>query len=181
LEYLEYNDCVSVKKGFTLIETLVIISILTLLTSFLILYSHGGERQIILLREKAKLISTILRAKSLSLNTLIEDEPGCGYGVGFEGTNYFIYKDLAGDCLNSDRLYSGPASGERLENDVFNLDPALKFLQRDISDVLFVPPDPQVFLDGGQSILEAVIALSTLDESSQTSIIINNAGQISSQ
>ena len=177
-----------VNRGFTLIETLVIISILTLLTSFLILYSRGGERQIILLREKAELISAILRAKSLAINTLVEDEPACGYGVAFDGSNYFIYKDLAGDCGLSDRVYSGPASGEKLENEtcaesggVCTLDPSLKFFQRDVNDVLFVPPDPRVFLDGGQSLAEAIIALSTLDESSQTNITINNAGQISSQ
>lgn len=172
------------KRAFTLIETLVIMSILTLLTSFLILYSRGGERQIVLLREKAKIISILLRVKSLSINTLVENEPGCGYGVAFEGSSYFIYKDLASDCaIASDHLYSGSASGEKLEDEVFNLDPALKFFHRDVNDVLFVPPDPQVFFDGDQSSvdIEAIITLSTLDESSQTSIIINNAGQISSQ
>ena len=168
------------RRAFTLIEMLIIISILTFLISVLVLYNRTGERQLILLREKANLISVILRAKSLSLNTFVENEPTCGYGVAFEEKSFFIYKDLSSDCRNTDRVYSGLAFGEKLDNEVHSLDSALKFYRLDIHDILFVPPNPRVYLDGGQFLEEVQIGLSSADENLKVNILINNAGQISS-
>ncbi len=169
------------KKGFTLIEMLIVISTLTFLITVLVLYNRTGERQIILLREKAKLINVILRTKSLALNTFVEKEPACGYGIAFEEREYFIYKDLSSNCRNSDHIFSGSSLGEKIESESNVLDPALKFYRLDVRDIFFAPPDPQVYLDGGQSLDEAEIGLSTNDENSKANILINNAGQISSQ
>jgi hypothetical protein len=168
------------RRGFTLIETLVIIGILTLLTSLLVLYNRTGERQIILLREKARVINMILRAKSLAIQTYIEDRPACGYGAAFDGQKFFIYRDLAASCALSDLVYSGEASGELLKNEVLVLDPSLKF-NLEVSDILFVPPDPRVFLNGSRILTEAAIKLVTIDDKSEAAVIINNAGQISSK
>ncbi len=168
------------RAGFTLIEMLIVISILTFLISVLVLYNRTGERQLILLREQAKFISVVLRAKSLALNTFVENEPACGYGVVIEEQTYFIYKDLASNCHNSDHVYSGLAFDEKLDNEIHSLDSALKFYRLDIRDILFVPPNPQVYLDGGQSLEEAQIGLSSVDENLKVNILINNAGQISS-
>ena len=81
-----------IDSGFTFIETLVTISVLMILTSIVLLYNRAGEKQIILLREKARLVQTILKARSSSINTLITDEPICGYGVHFESDSYRILK-----------------------------------------------------------------------------------------
>mgnify|MGYP001592472138 CR=1 FL=1 len=167
--------------GFTLIEMVVIIGVLTLLTSFLILYGRTGERQIILLRDKAKVINIILRAKSLAISTLVEDEPACGYGVYIESSRYLVFKDKSLDCASSDRIYSGEASGEKLVEETFDLDPALRFSEIGAANILFVPPDPKVFLDGGQTLNEAKISIVTVDNRLKADIIINNAGQVSSQ
>lgn len=172
--------------GFTLIETLVVLSILMLMTSMLVLYNRTGERQILLLREKARLISVIFRAKSLALNTFIEDEPACGYGVhigpsaGSGQAGYFIFRDKAINCRVSDRVYSD-ASDEIVAGSEVRLDPGIKFGQADIVDIVFVPPNPTVFLNGGQGMREGTIALASSDNASQVTIIINNAGQISAE
>jgi hypothetical protein len=46
------------------------------------------------MREKARVMATIFRAKNMSINTFLKNEPVCGYGVAFQGNQYFIYKDL---------------------------------------------------------------------------------------
>jgi len=172
-------------NSFTLIEILVIIGILTLLTSFLLLYGRAGEKQIILFREQAKVISVVARAKSLALSTPIEDEPACGYGVHFEEDGYFIFRDIAlggvVNCPVSDKVYSSQNPEELLSGQERQLDPQIHFSSLPIRDVLFVPYAPQAFLDGSNTLNEAQLRLSPLDESLGANIIINNVGQVSSQ
>lgn len=168
-------------KGFTLIEVLVVISILAMLTSFLVLYNRTGESQVTLLQEKTNIISTISRAKNLALGVLVQNNNQlitCGYGVYFKNNNYFIYQDLASDCRGSDRRYSGDGSGERIDNETYNLPTALQ-LSSDISDVLFVPPLPEVYFDGIKAGEEKSILLRINGQSVESQIIINPAGQIS--
>lgn len=168
------------RTGFTLIETLVVLGVLTLMTSMLVLYNRTGERQIILLREKARLISTIFRAKSLALNTLIEDEPACGYGVHIKEKQYFIYRDKAIACRTSDHVYTENAD-EMVTGSVVHIDAGLSFSGGTLTDIMFVPPNPKVFLNGGQGLLEGVMMLGVRDGTSSVTIHINHAGQISAE
>ncbi len=166
------------RSGFSIIEMLVVMSILILLTSTLVLYNRAGERQIIVLREKARLIGTILRAKSLALNTLIEDEPACGYGVHAEEGKYFIFSDRAIDCGTSDRIY-GSSSDVIVADTEVVLDQAVGFESIGAADIVFVPPDPKVFLNGGTALDLGTLVIASPDGTSRGTITITNAGQIS--
>ena len=172
------------RRGFSVIEMLVVMSILVVLTSLLILYNRTGELQIILLREQAHFISTVIHAKSLALNTLIEDTPACGYGVHVEVSTsalrgrYFIYRDKAINCRTSDRIYAA-ASDEIVGGTEVALPAHIVFHDIAVHDIMFVPPDPQVFLDGSQALSEASVTLQSDDGKTNATIIINNAGQIS--
>jgi len=170
----------SFRKGFTLIETLVVVGVLTLMTSLLVLYNRTGERQIILLREKARLIGTIFRAKSLTLNTFIEDEPACGYGVHTSQGEYFIYRDKAIACRTSDHVYTD-TTDEIVAGTLVRLDAGLRFGGGTVTDMVFVPPDPKVFLNGRQGFTEGEIILEGVDGKSSVTIQVNNAGQISAE
>lgn len=170
------------RSGFTLIEILIVISILTLMTSFLVLYNRAGESQIILFKEKANLIGALARAKNLAFGTLIENVGGmvvCGYGVYAESAGYFLYRDLAADCQASDRGYSGDGSGEKIVNDAFALSAAVKLSKEGISDILFVPPFPDVYFDGQRATGEAELVLSVIDGQTKVGVTVNGAGQIS--
>jgi prepilin-type N-terminal cleavage/methylation domain-containing protein len=170
-------------KGFTLIESLTVIAILALMTSFLILYNRTGERQIVLLREKANLISTVLKAKNLALGGFIREPLGevvCGYGVHFEDDKYFIYRDLAVDCNASDMRYTADNPKE-LFGDIIEILPVVSLKIDEVSDILFAPPTPDVFFDGSEALLEKNIILSDIDNTTEVVININNAGQISTQ
>lgn len=174
----------SMQRGFSVIEMLVVMSILVVLTSLLILYNRTGELQIILLREQAHLISTVIRAKSLALNTLIEDTPACGYGVHIEvstGTTpsrYFIYRDKAINCRTSDHIYAA-SSDEIIKDSISTVPLQIAFGDIGVHDIVFVPPDPQAFLDGSQALTEADIVMKSNDGKTKATVTINNAGQIS--
>ncbi|MFH1759097.1 MAG: type II secretion system protein [Patescibacteria group bacterium] len=167
-------------RGFTLIESLVVISLLAIMTSLLVLYNRTGEKQLILIKEKAQIVSIILKAKNLSFGALVEDagtEIVCGYGVYLEGRQYFIYRDLAGDCALSDHRYTPDVDGI-LTNDSFTLPVALEFSELEMNDILFQPPTPDIFFDGSLALAAKTIKLADLERTIEAEIIINHAGQI---
>lgn len=164
-------------KGFTFIETIVIIGILTMLTAILLLYSRGGQKQIVLLKEKAKLISSILKVKSMSINTLVGDQPTCGYGVFLETDSYSLFRDLAVNCVASDHVHTASDPQELIEK--INLPIGYHLSSLNIRNILFLPPDPIVFLDGSILSNQALIIIATLDNQSSVSFKVSHAGQIS--
>src|SRR3989344_9601663 len=168
------------QSGFTLIETLVTLTITALLIGVLITYNRAGGLQIAVFKDQAKIINTLLRAKSLSLQIFTEAVPACGYGVHFDAANkiFLIFKDLADPCSGSDNRYSG--STEDLE--VISLDSQLKFSNLGLSDILFIPPEPLVVIDGDLGKTgDFLIEIDTLSGGSPKKIKINNFGQVSAQ
>ncbi len=160
--------------GFTIIEMLVIIGILSLLSATLILYNRTGERQIILFKEQARVISIISRAKSFSIATFGQPGVPCGYGVHFSAPRTFIlFKDLAEDCQVTDKKYSD--SAEMVQS--LELDSAVTFDNLTLTDIIFIPPDPSVFITPPQD--QATIVIKTIDGASSAIIKVNNGGQIS--
>ena len=163
-------------KGFTTIEMLVVIGIMALMSSVLMVYGRTGERQIILFKEQARIISALSRVKYLTVATFGKTDVPCGYGVHFEAPKIFlIFKDLAvsGDCSLSDKKYSG--ADEIFES--FNLDSAVTFDQLTLSDIVFIPPNPSVVITPDQE--QATIIVKVVNIESSAAIKINNAGQIS--
>lgn len=174
----------SQKKGFTLIEILVVLAILSFLTAMLVVYSRASEQRLALFREQSKLVSTILRSKSLSIQTYRVGEKVCGYGVHFDSVNnrYLIFKDLKinDDCSldNSDKILSN--DNEIVE--IIDLKGAGVILsdKTNITDVFFQPPDPKVFLTPApMARSEASIFLTVPDEDIIIEATINSAGQVS--
>lgn len=166
------------RRGFSIIEMMVVLGILVLLTSLLVLYNRSGERQLLVLREKARLVGTLLRAKSLAINTFVEDEPACGYGVHIDPPRYFIFRDRAIDCRTGDHIYT-EASDDIVPGTDVVVPAAISMSFVGATDIVFVPPDPQVFLNGGTAIETALISLATSDGATETGVLITNAGQIS--
>lgn len=164
-------------RGFTFIEILVVISIMTLLSSLLILYSRTGENQLILFREQARVISILNRAKSLSVQTFNVPEPACAFGVNFSQmeNSFLIFRDLATDCRDANYTYTAD-SDELFEK--YQLDSKIKFGELTLTDVVFIPPDPKTLIDKDPNKIEATISLQTLDASVSLEVMINNAGQI---
>jgi len=162
-------------KGFTVIEILVIVAVLSLLTTILLLNIRTGQNQIILFREQTKIIGILSRAKYLAISTFGREGVPCGYGVHFNKTSgvFLIFKDLAVDCGASDKKYSG--ASEIYES--YQLDPAVMFDGPTSLDVLFIPPEPLVVITPTQD--PATIVVKPIGAENQVFIKINSAGQIS--
>jgi prepilin-type N-terminal cleavage/methylation domain-containing protein len=72
------------KKGFTLIEILIVAAITAVLSTLAIVYSHVGQNQIALSIEESKIAQLILEARELSIATYSENNTTCAYGVSFD-------------------------------------------------------------------------------------------------
>lgn len=167
-------------QGFTLIEILVTVTITTLLSAILIGYSRVGNTQIILFKEQARIVNALLRAKSLSLQIFTKQIPACGYGIHFDsaGRSFILFRDAADLCSDSDNRYSGSAE----DLGVQILDPQLKFSNLQLIDLLFIPPEPTVIIDGDSSKTgDFIIEIDTAAGGNPKKIKVNNFGQVSAE
>jgi prepilin-type N-terminal cleavage/methylation domain-containing protein len=180
-------------RGFTLIEVLVVISLTAILTGILLGYNRESGKQLLLTRDQAKLVNLITRSKYLSTSTFLEgalpanptDPKTCGYGVHVEKTSgeAFIFKEVALNCSSSDNRYSSGdvrLSGElnfvKLDSRVLQFAPTTT-----LNDVVFIPPDPLIVINGDKLVTEAVLAVETKDGLSKVLVKVNNAGRISTK
>lgn len=175
-------------SGFTLFEMLVVIGIMSFLAATLIVYSHIGEKQITLFKEQARVLSVLARARNLGITSFIKSGSSvnfasssipCGYGAHFEAPRtIIIFQDMATDCDLADHVYSGAATNELFESSTLDKDISFSFLS--LSDVVFVPPNPLVFITPDQD--QAVITLTTAGSDPATaSVTVSTANQISIQ
>ena len=183
----------STKSAFTLIEMLVIISVTLVLSTILIGYSRESSRQLLLINSQAKLVSLISRSKSLSTATFLEnsslptgpsDPRICGYGIHLDqgAGEVFIFRDMAVNCSTSDKKFALGDAKLSGQLDIFKMDKnTTQFADTTLSDVVFVPPDPTVVINGDGSVQEAVLGIELKDQSSKVIVKINNAGRISTR
>jgi len=160
-------------KGFTLIELIVIVGILSLLSAYLVTYSKTGEKQIVFFKEQNILTSAIFRAKNLAVSTYGRGSANsCGYGIHFNlGTpqEIIIFSDLTSgsDCSRANKAYS---LNENIEKIV--LDSRVR-ITNSPRDFIFIPPDPTVYPSGG-----VVINLELNDRSKSAVVSVSGSGQI---
>jgi prepilin-type N-terminal cleavage/methylation domain-containing protein len=170
------------KNGFSLTELLVVFAVIAILSSGLVIYNRVAERQIIIFKEQAKITSAVQKAKSLALGTFAKEETPCGYGVHFaEPDKIIIFKEISpsGDrnCSDADNIYT--SNNESFEE--LKLDKVIKFSGLELSDIVFIPPDPKVIINGSDSKDEALIKIKTTDNKGEKIIKVTNAGQITAQ
>ncbi|MBI2591555.1 MAG: type II secretion system protein [Candidatus Brennerbacteria bacterium] len=170
-------------SGFTMLEMFVTIGIMSFIAAALVVYSHTGEKQIILFKEQARVLNVLARARNLGITSFIKAGATgplpCGYGAHFEAPRtMIIFEDRASDsgCADADFRYSGPA--EIFESSTLDRDISFDFLS--LSDIVFVPPQPVIFITPEQD--QAVITLTTGGNDPVTvSVTVSTANQISVQ
>ena len=184
------------EKGFTIVELLVVIGIIAILSVGLVFYGRTAERQLILFKEQQKIITNLQKAKSLAINTFNDQTVPCGYGVHFEmPITYFIFKEESPSsnptCSDIDFIYTDPLVNPSSKDEIFGqkekLDLAVKFNKlinadnSNLGDIIFMPPDPTVYIDGDNGIVYGLIEVATIDDTASAIIKVNNFGQITSQ
>lgn len=135
------------RRGFTLIEVLIVIAITSLLAGLMLTYTSTSRDQVALYVEEAKLAQNISRSKSLALATYNRPEVPCGYGVGidYDSSSYSLFAYRAEDCSEVDFL---SAAGKE-EISSFALPPNVRFAPpgaASIEDVMFLPPEPRTWI-----------------------------------
>ncbi len=182
------------RGGFSLIEMLVVMSITVLFSTILIGYARESGRQMVLISSQAKVINLISRAKSLSVATFI-DESGlptnsaapkiCGYGVHVDNVagQVFIFRDLAVDCSTSDNKFGSGDAMLSSNLDTFSVPNTIQFgVDTDLTDVLFIPPDPIIVINTSKSLPSAKLTLQNKDNATLNVLVkIDNAGKISTK
>lgn len=149
------------EKGFTLIETLIVVGITIMLSVVVLGYNRSTDADLALFRDQAIVIGSVNRAKALAIEKF--NSPGaCGFGVHFSeySRSFFIFEDQnmnpGSDCRNNG-AYLGTGmyeAGEEI-NPTFMLDRRFRFwlyvedaagfgsqIERGEFDILFIPPDP---------------------------------------
>ncbi len=187
--------------GFTVLEMIVVLSIVIILTAILVVYTRDSEKQIIFFKEQSVLVAALLRAKSFAIETFqptqqpglgLPTEKVCGWGVYFnkQDQNYIVFRDLAPatDCTEADSHYT---STQNEEFETFSFNQSIGFdcfyssasscdssVDDEVSAV-FIPPEPKVAFYPDSTASDLIIVLSLKDGSRESTIRINKAGQIS--
>lgn len=171
------------KKGFTLIELMVSVTVISILSAT-VLIGWRPAREMFRLRHAAfQVAGDLRRAQQLSLSSHqftcspLPPENYMGFGLHIttaDSTSYQIFEN----CSSSNHIWD---SGETQETLYFTDGITIQGLKKggvSVSslNVLFVPPNPDTYIDETSSGTEAEI---TLTNGTSTSVIkINNSGRI---
>lgn len=167
-------------SGFTLIETLVVVSITVILTTMALGYTRQNEDRIALFTEQAKISGMLQRAKALALQ-------GIERGEGSEGVCYGImfHRPTAGSHYATLFRSAVPKGGSACEEGASEEEVLRQALDARVfvdpaspERIVFRGPRIRVFIDGNPPPSdETEIVLRVRD--SATRIFIGRGGSIS--
>lgn len=179
----------SKQRGFTLIEILVTIFIITVLSGVVVVNQKEGQRTVALTRSAHKLAQDLRGAEEMALvgKTFYDNFPDGGYGIHFinDSNSYIIFADCDNDQQYDEGLVcpdctSGSCIDYRFSEKVreSNMEELVKINSISPSsplDITYIPPDPTIYINT----VEATEAIITISIDSQTrNIKINSAGLI---
>lgn len=155
--------------GFTLIEMLLTLAILTLLAGLVLGYSRSSEKTNTLKRMADKLVSDLRRCQSLALSS----EGGTGWGIYINSqTSYQIFRDK-----NNNHNFDNDDNDEIISTE--NLETGIQFEDSNIStSILFFPPLAEVSVDGHDGRGTSIV-LDLTGGTATRSITITSFGSIS--
>jgi len=170
------------KNGFTLLEILVVISIIIILTGIVLLNYRTTGQQLAIQRAAFKLAADIRRTQEMAMSA--KELPGTGIPIG----GYGVYLQNANDISYLIYADTNPASGNEQYDaggdtvvETINLEQGVKISSVSPSSlsVNFKPPDPAIMLGGSAGNNEVIITLALIADTSKTKTIkVNKAGRI---
>jgi len=174
-------------RGFTLIEMLVTLGIITALSVMILVYSRKSESVSNLIREGDHIAFEIRRAQNQAMLMLQQDSGGekiCGWGIYIDQANlpqekFFLFADLCEEGTSKgDEKYN---DGEKVET--ISLLKRVEIFYSNVSSITFIPPEPRVKfepnLDDGDN---ASIQIQLKNQPGRYyEIQVSEAGQISKE
>ncbi len=197
------------KKGFTIIELLVVLAISAMLSAIAITYTGMERNQIALSVETAKIAGLILRAKELSITTYAQSPSTCAYGVSFNiaANTYSIFAFNPDAAKYSASIPPCPGAASVLDAGIAQSSEVVQYSLEtwniplangvhmqsggngdDLAVVIFYPPAPTTIMSrDGERFLDpqttpnmtSLVYLATGDGTTHATIAVNAAGQIS--
>jgi len=142
------------KKGFTFVEMMVSIGIITLLSIMVLAYNRRAETINNLVRSANKLVFELQRIQNQAMLVYQkEGEEGgssekiCGWGMYFGNAlspekteKIFSFVDL---CQNQDHKYTS----EEEKRESINLMKNTEIFETNVNSIVFVPPEPRVYFN----------------------------------
>jgi len=168
------------KRGFTLIELIVVTSIIILLSVIVFPNYRGIERQFALQRSAHKLAQDIRRAGEMAMSTKeFQGKVPAGYGIYLKQgeKDYLLYADT--NPPGGNEKYDG--EDDKIETINLEKGVYIQNISPSSLSINFKPPIPTIKIkkEGGQDSTTAVITLSLESDSTKTKIIkVNSAGLI---
>ena len=164
------------KRGFTIIELIVVIGIIALLTALILPNYRRGQESFALQRSATKLAQDLRRAQEMAMSAkkfqaCTDSEYKYGYGIylkEIEPDHYLLFAD----CNGNGDYDSG--RDEIVEDINFEKDVKINKLSKTSLRITFTPPDPTVSIKPNPP---AWIELSI--NTSSKIIRVNTAGLIS--
>jgi len=135
-------------SGFTLIEMLVTLGIITALSAMVLGYSRKSETVSYLLREGNRMLFELRRAQNQAMLMLQQDsgsEKVCGWGIYIDQDNlpqeqFFLFADL---CLTGESKGNEKYDdGEEVET--ISLLNGVEIFKSNIFSITFLPPEPRI-------------------------------------
>lgn len=170
-------------QGFTLLELIVSISIITMLIAIFLTNYSGTSRRTELIMASQKMVTDIRLAQNNTLGSVEYNNqiPLGGWGVHFDiSTNdeiYYIFADLDGnsqyDAGEADKDYGGRLM--HLPDNIYieNID------KGNVVDITFLPPDPEAIIyDGSPTSSDVTLTLKETKNNSTKDLYINFFGLI---
>jgi len=165
-------------KGFTLIEALVVLFVISLLSILMLANYQSNKEKNILLQMDQKLISDLRKVQNMAMSGT--EIPGLcsvssicyGYGVYINSnSSYILFADK-----NDNKSYN---NGEAFETVNLSSPVTIQSTSPSPVTIFFSPPDPKTYInqDNGATV-SAVIILQIQGTSSTETININTAGLI---
>jgi len=168
-------------RGFTLVEVVVVSSVLAFLMSTIWLSGSLRESDFTVMINQEKLRLLITRAKSMTLSGIVPaGGDTCGYGVRIEQNRAFIFLDRGRCGINNSRRYEGGEEVSGAVNSII-LREGVNFSTSlgDSVDIVFIPPDPDTVINGSEAISGVSIQINLSPPSEiRRRITVNNQGLI---
>ena len=167
------------KKGFTLVELMVVVSIIGLLSVVVFANYRAGEKQFALQRSAHKLAQDIRRAQNMAMSAKeFQGQVPSRYGIEFgkDRDYYILFADL-----NDNGKYEPGSPDIEVEKITFEKGVRIQELFTPASEttvwVAFKPPDPLTTIrDPGE---RSILRIQLINVNNQTEIInVNKAGLI---
>lgn len=171
----------SLLRGFTFVEMMVSIGIITLLTIMVLAYNRRAETVTALTRSANKMVFELQRMQNQAMLVYqgqLTEEKICGWGMYFSSpTSTIAFADF---CTEQEQTRGNKRYDENEKKEIIPLVKNTKIFETNIDSVVFVPPEPKVYFypDGGGKAVVKIRLEHQLSDFPYYKIIISKNGQI---